>query len=159
METEQVAKILPLTRKELRDFIISKGVKSSHQRILILEEILNGGENVYPQDIYDDVKEQHPSISLSTVYRACEDFALAGICKIDKPHQKQSYKAIDIKDIRKEIKAYTESISNCDESIPKKNPETPAPVENISISGEMAADKDFATPTPAPKAPPAPKAK
>jgi len=50
----------------------SKGYKATPQRIAICRIALNSREHLSAQQIYDQVKKIHPTVSLATVYKTLE---------------------------------------------------------------------------------------
>ena len=58
-----------LLRRKLRE----KGLKVTHQRLLILSVLeQNSGRHMAAEDIYGLVTEEHPEIGLATVYRTLQ---------------------------------------------------------------------------------------
>ena len=58
-----------LLRRKLRE----KGLKVTHQRLLILSVLeQNSGSHMAAEDIYGLVTEEHPEIGLATVYRTLQ---------------------------------------------------------------------------------------
>ena len=58
-----------LLRRKLRE----KGLKVTHQRLLILSVLeQNSGSHMAEEDIYGLVTEEHPEIGLATVYRTLQ---------------------------------------------------------------------------------------
>ena len=45
------------------------GLKVTQQRLVILEEILNGRDHVTAQDVFESVTKKYPEIGFATVYR------------------------------------------------------------------------------------------
>jgi Fur family peroxide stress response transcriptional regulator len=50
----------------------SKGYKATPQRIAVCRIALNSREHPSAQQVYDEVKKIHPTVSLSTVYKTLE---------------------------------------------------------------------------------------
>lgn len=50
----------------------SKGYKATPQRIAICRIVLNSGAHPSAQQVYDEVKKIHPTVSLATVYKTLE---------------------------------------------------------------------------------------
>ena len=53
----------------------SKGYKATPQRIAICRIVLNSRAHPSAQQVYDEVKKIHPTVSLSTVYKTLEVLA------------------------------------------------------------------------------------
>jgi Fur family peroxide stress response transcriptional regulator len=54
--------------------IAEKGLKITHQRIVVYQAIRCTDKHPTAEQIYDMIKEQNPSISLATVYKTLETF-------------------------------------------------------------------------------------
>jgi len=50
----------------------NKGYKATPQRIAICRIALNSGKHPSTQEVYDEVKKIHPTVSLATVYKTLE---------------------------------------------------------------------------------------
>ena len=50
----------------------SKGYKATPQRIAICRIVLNSRAHPSAQQVYDEVKKMHPTVSLATVYKTLE---------------------------------------------------------------------------------------
>ncbi len=62
------------------------------QRIVIYKEIMNNKNHPSPEDIYNSIKEENPSISFATVYNTLETFEKYGFIKKVTPlHNKVRY--------------------------------------------------------------------
>ena len=57
------------------------GVKATPQRMVIYEALMSSEEHPSAEKIYDRIKEQHPSISLGTVYKTMDTLVEAGLAK------------------------------------------------------------------------------
>ena len=62
-----------------REKLLSVKLKATHQRIVILESILDCMVHPTADVIYDKLKPDNPSISLATVYKTLETFVQAGL--------------------------------------------------------------------------------
>ena len=61
------------TEELLRQRLKEKGLKVTHQRLLILSVLeQNSGSHMAAEDIYELVTEKHPEIGLATVYRTLQ---------------------------------------------------------------------------------------
>ena len=55
--------------------LASKGLKITHQRIVVYQAVLYSKKHPTAEQIYDSIKSDNPSISLATVYKTLETFA------------------------------------------------------------------------------------
>ncbi len=62
-------KSLELYLQELRALVKQRGLKHSSQRELILKALFHASSHLTPEEIYQEVKKENPSIGLATVYR------------------------------------------------------------------------------------------
>jgi Fur family ferric uptake transcriptional regulator len=62
-------KEVPKDPSQLKKIIRSIGIKVTDQRMLILEEILNGAEHVTAQEVFENVRLKNPDVGFATVYR------------------------------------------------------------------------------------------
>ena len=61
------------TEELLRQRLKEKGLKVTHQRLLILSVLeQNSGSHMAAEDIYELETEKHPEIGLATVYRTIQ---------------------------------------------------------------------------------------
>lgn len=60
---------IPKDPLQLKKIIRSIGVKVTDQRMIILEEILNGADHVTAQEVFEHVRVKNPDIGFATVYR------------------------------------------------------------------------------------------
>jgi len=71
-------------RKVKDDFLAylgTRGLKSTRQREIILEEFLRSGAHLSTEDLYLRLREQHPRIGYATVHRTLKLFADCGIAE------------------------------------------------------------------------------
>lgn len=68
-------------QKRFREFMARKGLKSTQQREIILEEFLKSGSHLSTEDLYLKLRKKHPSIGYATVYRTLKLFAESGIAE------------------------------------------------------------------------------
>jgi len=54
--------------------IAEKGLKITHQRIVVFQAIMGTDKHPTAEQIFDLIKEKNPSISLATVYKTLETF-------------------------------------------------------------------------------------
>lgn len=65
---------------ELKDLIVSKGLKPTAQRIMILEYLArNTKKHPTAEQIHDAMHKKTPTLSLATVYNTLNSFAEAGL--------------------------------------------------------------------------------
>ncbi len=76
-----VAKRKMERRKTFNDYIAKKQLKSTKQRDTIFNEFFNNymGKHVTVEELYEDIKQNHPSIGFATVYRTLKLFKESGI--------------------------------------------------------------------------------
>ena len=55
--------------------ITNKGLKVTHQRIVVYQVLLTSKNHPTADQIYDSIKESYPSISLATVYKTLDTLA------------------------------------------------------------------------------------
>jgi Fur family ferric uptake transcriptional regulator len=66
-------------RQVLSDYLVSKGLKRSAQREVILEAFLNAGRHVSVEDLLRMVKRRDPQVGRTTIYRTLKLFQEAGL--------------------------------------------------------------------------------
>lgn len=54
--------------------IAAKGLKITHQRIVVYQAVTDTNTHPTAEQIYDRIKDKNPSISLATVYKTLETF-------------------------------------------------------------------------------------
>ena len=62
-------------------YLGTRGLKSTRQREIILEEFLRSGAHLSTEDLYLRLREQHPRIGYATVHRTLKLFADCGIAE------------------------------------------------------------------------------
>ncbi len=62
-------------------FASSKGLRSTKQRDIILDTFLTCGHHISADQLYQRIREQHPSIGQATVYRTLKLFVEAGLAR------------------------------------------------------------------------------
>jgi len=78
--------------KEIIARLRHRGYKLTPQRKAVLKTILHSPNHLTPAEIYDRVKQEHPSIGLVTVYRTIELLtALRLICEMHTGDSSRSY--------------------------------------------------------------------
>ena len=74
---------MPKEKKKLfRDYLQSKGLKSTSQREIILAEFLRSEEHPSTEELYLRVRKKHPQIGYATVHRTLKLFADCGIASV-----------------------------------------------------------------------------
>lgn len=63
----------------IKHLIAEKGLKVTHQRILILEAFILANEHPTAELLYNQAKEKSPTLSLGTVYKTLDAFTEAGL--------------------------------------------------------------------------------
>lgn len=63
------------------DFALSKGLRSTRQRDIILDIFLSTKKHLSVEELYLMVKSRHPGIGQATVYRTLKLFAEAGLAR------------------------------------------------------------------------------
>ncbi len=58
-----------------------KGLKSTQQREIILDEFLRSSSHLSTEDLYLRLRKRHPGIGYATVYRTLKLFAESGIAE------------------------------------------------------------------------------
>lgn len=69
--------MMPLDTFE--DFLAEKNLKTTPQRLLILDTVLEQKEHLSPEEIYEQVKQRDSSVGQATVYRTLKLLTEAGI--------------------------------------------------------------------------------
>jgi len=69
------------TKNKFRDYLVTRGLKSTNQRELILEEFLRAGSHLSTEDLYLRLRRKHPRIGYATVHRTLKLFAECGIAE------------------------------------------------------------------------------
>jgi Fur family ferric uptake transcriptional regulator len=69
------------TKRKFKDFLLERGLKSTQQRELILEEFLRAGSHLSTEDLYLRLRSKHPRIGYATVHRTLKLFAECGIAE------------------------------------------------------------------------------
>lgn len=73
--------VKPTPKKIFRDFIVTKGLKSTRQRKYILEAFMALGPRISVDELYLKLRTRHLNIGYTTVYRTLKLFAEAGIAR------------------------------------------------------------------------------
>jgi Fur family ferric uptake transcriptional regulator len=68
-------------KKTFNDFAVSKGLRSTRQRDIILDIFLSTHQHVSVEELYLKVKSSNAGIGQATVYRTLKLFAEAGLAR------------------------------------------------------------------------------
>lgn len=68
-------------KEDFYAFLVTRGLKSTRQREIILDEFLRAGAHLSTEELYLRLREQHPHIGYATVHRALKLFAECGIAE------------------------------------------------------------------------------
>ncbi|WP_305046227.1 Fur family transcriptional regulator [Geoalkalibacter sp.] len=66
-------------RETFRRYLSEKGLKSTQQRDIILDEFLRAGSHLSTEELYLRIRQTHPHIGYATVYRTLKLFSECGI--------------------------------------------------------------------------------
>ena len=69
------------TKSDFKAFLAEKGLKSTRQRDIILDEFLKVGAHLSTEELYLRLRKKHPAIGYATVYRTLRLFAECGIAE------------------------------------------------------------------------------
>lgn len=72
---------------KLRNHLDREGLRATRQRDAVLEVFLSADAHVSVEELYDRLREAHPSIGAATVYRCMGLFVQAGIAKERRFHE------------------------------------------------------------------------
>lgn len=68
-------------KKMFNDYALSKGLRSTRQRDIILDVFLSTHQHVSVEELYLKIKPSNPGIGYATVYRTLKLFAEAGLAR------------------------------------------------------------------------------
>ena len=74
------------TYNEFRRLCLKHSLAATHQRQKIYEALVSRPGHYSPEEIYEQVKQDLPSISLATVYKNLKTFVHAGMLREVSPH-------------------------------------------------------------------------
>lgn len=74
------------TYNEFRRLCQEHSLAATHQRQKIYEALVSRPGHYSPEEIYEQVKQDLPSISLATVYKSLKTFVHAGMLREVSPH-------------------------------------------------------------------------
>ncbi len=63
----------------IRSQITAAGLKATHQRMVVFENLAMSREHPTVDRIYEEIREKTPSISVATIYRVLEDLVKVGL--------------------------------------------------------------------------------
>ena len=69
------------TKDKFKEFMLDKGLKSTRQREVILDEFLRVGSNISTEELYLRLRRKTPQIGYATVHRTLKLFAECGIAE------------------------------------------------------------------------------
>ena len=70
-----------LTAAELSARLRSEGYRVTSQRLAVYEALARSGAHLTPERMLEHVREQHPSMSLNTVYEVLETLTRLGVIR------------------------------------------------------------------------------
>ncbi len=70
---------MEISKKDLIEKIRSSGLKPTSQRMAILKNLLSRRDHPSAEIIYQSLKDEHPTLSLNTIYMNLMSFAEKGI--------------------------------------------------------------------------------
>ena len=80
--------------KNLSEILKSKGLKSTPQRLAVLEYFANNNQHPSADMVVESIKKKHPQVAIGTVYNILECFEEKGIIKkINTKEDKMRYDA------------------------------------------------------------------
>lgn len=68
-------------KDKFREFMLNKGLKSTRQREVILEEFLRAGSHLSTEELYLRLRRKNPRIGYATIHRTLKLFAECGIAE------------------------------------------------------------------------------
>lgn len=77
---------MPKTEVDFDRLCHEHSLAATHQRRIIFQAVTAEPGHYSPEEVYDTVREQIPSISLATVYNNLKTFVEAGIVREVSPH-------------------------------------------------------------------------
>lgn len=66
-------------RAAAQDALRSQGLRSTWQRVLVLSELMARSGDATAQSLYEDLRPDHPTLGLATVYRTLASLVEAGM--------------------------------------------------------------------------------
>lgn len=78
--------------REIKDKLTSKGLKTTHQRLVVFQALCEHKGHPTAEEVFDLVKANNPTISLGTIYKTLETFVEKElILKVSLPGGKMRY--------------------------------------------------------------------
>ena len=69
------------TKDKFKEFMLDKGLKSTRQREVILDEFLRVGSHISTEELYLRLRRKNPQLGYATVHRTLKLFAECGIAE------------------------------------------------------------------------------
>jgi len=66
---------------QIKEKLLSNNLRVTHQRIIIYDTLTKTHEHPTAEQIYHQLKDDHPSLSLATVYKTLDTFVRYGLIK------------------------------------------------------------------------------
>jgi len=70
-----------ISHSDIKQLLSDHGLKSTSQRIVIYEALKGLATHPTTEEVYSCIKDDHPSISLATLYKTLETFVSVGLCR------------------------------------------------------------------------------
>lgn len=70
--------------EKLKHWLADKGLKATHQRLVILEELYKNFDHPNAEDLFMRLRENNPALSIATIYKTLETFHQKGL--VEKIH-------------------------------------------------------------------------
>lgn len=78
--------------EKITEAIAAKGLKITHQRIVVYQTLLRSIKHPTAEQIWEELKAKNPTISLATVYKTLETFAESRLInKVSSPQGSMRY--------------------------------------------------------------------
>jgi Fur family transcriptional regulator, peroxide stress response regulator len=71
----------PQPLAECHERLEAAGIKPTHQRLVILQELVDANAHLSAEMVYERLRAQNPSLSLGTVYRTLDILADSGLIR------------------------------------------------------------------------------
>lgn len=75
-----------VSHEEFRDLCRKHSLAATHQRQIIFQAVVARNGHYSPEEVYDSVRRDIPSISLATVYKNLKTFVQSGMLREVSPH-------------------------------------------------------------------------
>ena len=81
-----------MTAELIKQKLTENGLKSTHQRLVVFQALINSKTHPSAEEIFDVVRINNPTISMGTVYKTLETFVIKElIIKVSTPGGKSRY--------------------------------------------------------------------